>query len=128
MEKWDRNIRTVTKKAGKHPQESYATVVHAIQSEWIFFKARQKIQDKRLREWKNLRETFLLNLSFGESKNLPPIVGAPSKFPVNKSGLGLQNPVTSSAEKYTSLLCVRHELIGAVTGERGFHRLSYLVG
>ena len=33
---WDKSIDTISKTAGKYPQESYATVVHEIQSEWIF--------------------------------------------------------------------------------------------
>ena len=38
-------------------------------------------------------------------------------FRVKKSGLGLQNPETSAAEKYTSLLRTSYDMIGAVTGE-----------
>ena len=33
---WDNNINTISKTTGKYPHESYAAVVHAIQSEWIF--------------------------------------------------------------------------------------------
>ena len=33
---WEKNINTISKTAGKYPQESYAIVVRAIQSEWIF--------------------------------------------------------------------------------------------
>ena len=40
---------------------------------------------------------------------------------VKKAGLGLYNPVTSSNEKYTSLLRASDELIGAVKGERFFN-------
>ena len=32
---WEKNINTISKTAGKYPQESYATVVRAIQSYWI---------------------------------------------------------------------------------------------
>ena len=28
---WEKNINTISKTAGKYPQESYSTVVHAIQ-------------------------------------------------------------------------------------------------
>ena len=34
--RWERNIRTIRKTAGKYPQEIYAAVVRAIQLEWIF--------------------------------------------------------------------------------------------
>ena len=34
--KWEKNISMISKNAGKYPQESYATVVRAIQSERIF--------------------------------------------------------------------------------------------
>ena len=33
---WEKNINTISKNAGKYPQESYVAVVRAIQSEWIF--------------------------------------------------------------------------------------------
>ena len=33
---WEKNIKTTRKTVGKHPKESYATVVRAIQSQWIF--------------------------------------------------------------------------------------------
>ena len=36
MSIWDRNISAIVKTADRHPQESYAVVVHAIQPEWIF--------------------------------------------------------------------------------------------
>ena len=35
-DKWDRNIRVVTKTASKYPQESYTAMYHAILPEWIF--------------------------------------------------------------------------------------------
>ena len=34
--KWEEEISTTRKTVEKYPQESYAAVVHAIQSEWIF--------------------------------------------------------------------------------------------
>ena len=37
--KKDKDIRRITKTAVKYPQDSYATVVLAIQSEWIFCNA-----------------------------------------------------------------------------------------
>ena len=36
MSKWDKNIRAITETARKYTQDSYAVVVHAIQSKWIF--------------------------------------------------------------------------------------------
>ena len=33
---WEKNFCTIRKTAGKYTQESYAAVVHAIQSSWIF--------------------------------------------------------------------------------------------
>ena len=41
-------------------------------------------------------------------------------FPVNKAGLDLQNTVILAAGRYKSLLRVRYNLIGAVTGKREF--------
>ena len=48
-------------------------------------------------------------------------------FPVNKSGLGLQNPVTSAEDKYTSLLLASYELIGAVKVEKEFSTADHLL-
>ena len=36
MATWEQIICTISKTAGKYPQDSYAVVVRAIQSEWIF--------------------------------------------------------------------------------------------
>ena len=47
-------------------------------------------------------------------------MGSLSTLNVKKSGMGLQNPVTSAAEKYTSLLRESWDIIGAVTGDKGF--------
>ena len=44
---------------------------------------------------KMLPETFFPCLFLGNTKTLSSIIGAPSKTPVNKSGLGILNPVTS---------------------------------
>ena len=33
---WEKKINTISETAGKYPHESYAIVVRAIQSEWIF--------------------------------------------------------------------------------------------
>ena len=41
-ETWERNIFTISKTAGKHPQEIYAAVVCAIQSDWIFIQHDKK--------------------------------------------------------------------------------------
>ena len=59
-------------------------------------------------------------LFFGKLKTLPPIVGALGTLLVKKTGMGIQNTVTSANEKYTSLLHASDELIGAVKSERFF--------
>ena len=43
-----------------------------------------------------------------------------------KDGLGLQNPATSAAEKYTSLLRARYYMIGAVMGDREISTADHL--
>ena len=55
-----------------------------------------------------------------KTENLTPIVVTISTLSVKKSGMGLQNPATQAAEKYTSLLHASYELICAVTGESAF--------
>ena len=68
----------------------------------------------------------LPRLFFGKSKTLPPVVRNISMLPPNKSGMGLHNPVTSAAEKYTSSLRSSYKLIGAVTGNREFSATDHL--
>ena len=89
---WENNISTISETAGKYPQESYAEVIRAIQSEWIFL---QRVT------WdtgyafmgvkKMIRETFLPRFFFGKTKTLSPIVGDLSTIPFKKYGLGLLN-------------------------------------
>ena len=69
--KWERNICVVTKPARKYPQEIYAAVVRAIQSEWIFLKCMTKDTEQALTVLeKVLWETFLPHL-FWKIENLP---------------------------------------------------------
>ena len=75
---------------------------------------------------KLLRETFLPHLFFRKYKSLPPIVGTLSTILVNKFGLDLQKPVTSSDERYQSLQRARTELIRSVTRESDFPTADYL--
>ena len=46
---------------------------------------------------------------------------------VKKSGLGLQDPVTSFNKKYLILLCASSDLIGALKGERAFSTVNHLL-
>ena len=92
---WGNNINTVRKTAGKYPQESYAAVVHVIQSELIFLQCvTWDAGDSFAGVEKNICETFLPRLFFRKTKTLSPAVGAISTMPVNKYGLVLLNPVT----------------------------------
>ena len=114
MEKWERDICSLRTMAEKYPQESYATEACAVQLEWIFLKRTKKVTVQAfagLEKYAGNR----FDLSFlWKIYTPPPIVGALSMFPVNKSGLGLKNPVTSEKEKYNSLLREICEQIGAV--------------
>ena len=67
-----------------------------------------------------MQENVLSCIFFGISKTLSTAVGSLSKLPVNKSGMGLQNPEKWSEDKYTSFLCAIYKLIGAVTCETEF--------
>ena len=51
-----------------------------------------------------------------KDETLSPVVAVLSKMPVNKSGLGILNPVTSSQEKYLSSTRGSAELVRVVTG------------
>ena len=65
-------------------------------------------------------ENFLPRLFFGKSKKVPPVLGYLSTLLVNKSGMGLQNPVTLETEKYNNLLRASYKIIGEVTGKKAF--------
>ena len=67
---------------------------------------------------KVLWKTFLPRLFFGRMKTLPIVVQALSTVQVKKSGMGLNNPVTSAAEKYNSLLRASCKLIDALKCKR----------
>ena len=91
----------IRKMAGKYPQESYAAVVRAIQLGWIFLKCVMKNTGCAFVGVEKLSyKNFLPFLFLIKSKYFPSIVVTLSMIPVNKSGLGLQYPVTSADEKY----------------------------
>ena len=74
--------------------ENYAAVVPGIQSEWIFLQCATKNMGDAFAGVENMiRETFLPYLFLRKPKSLSPIVGTQSTMPVNKSGLGLLNPM-----------------------------------
>ena len=92
-------------------------MAHAVQSEWMFLQHVTKdMLQAFTRPGKVLRENFLPRIFFGKFKTLPQIVGDLSMLPVNKSGMGLQNPMTSVEDKYTSSLIASDDIIGAVKG------------
>ena len=112
---WERGNCTIRKTAWKYPQEIYATVVRAIQSEWIFLKrVTNNTGDAFSGEGKMIQETILPFLFFVKSKSLSPIVGTLSKMRVKKSGMGLLNPVVWLNEQCLSLQHAITELIWAV--------------
>ena len=101
--KWEKRIHMIRKTAGKYLQESYAVVICAIQSEWIFLKLMMKNAGYVFAGTeKLLQEIFLPRLFFGKFTSLPPIVRSLSTKLFNKSGLVLQNPVTPSDERFLS--------------------------
>ena len=111
-ELWERNVHTIRKTAGKCTEESYTTVVSAIQLEWIFLQRITKnMGDVFAGMEKMLQESFLSYLFFVNSKSLSPIVGTISMIPVRKASMGLLNAVASASEKCLSLQRAIIELI-----------------
>ena len=87
----------ISKTAGKYPQYTYATVVRAIQSEWIFLqRITWDIGDSFAGVEKMICKTFLTRLFFGKTKTLSTVGRDLSTMQVKKSGLGLLNLVTSA--------------------------------
>ena len=74
-----------------------------------------------------LQESSLPHIFFEKSKTLPPVVGTISTLTVKKASLGLQNPVTSAADKYTSSICASYNMIGTVTDEMYFSTADQLL-
>ena len=100
MSKWEKNIHEISEMAGKYPHDSYAALFCVIQLEWIFLQSMTKYMGRMFTGLENiLRETFLPHLFFVKSKSLPHILGTLSTMLVNKSGLGLQDSVTSANDK-----------------------------
>ena len=115
----EKNINMIIKTAGKCPQDSYAVVVWAIQSEWIFLQRIIWDTGDAVAGVENmLWEKKLSRLLFRNTKTLSPIVGSLSTMPVKKSGLGLLNPVTPAKEKCLSSQMGSAELIRGVRGVR----------
>ena len=85
---WERNINTIRKTAGKCPQESYAVVVRAIQSESIFLQSvTWDTGNLFAGVEKMIRKTFLPRLFFGKTKTLSSVVGSLSTMLVRKARL-----------------------------------------
>ena len=100
---WEKKINMISATARKYRQESYAVVVRAIQSEWIFLqRVTWDTGDAFAGVEKMIQENFLPSLFFGKMETLSPIVGALSTMSVKKDGLVLLNPVTSAQEEYLS--------------------------
>ena len=96
---WEKNIHTISKTAGKYPQESYSAVARVIQLEWIFLqRLTWDTEDTFAGVEKIILETFLPRLLFSKTKTLSHIIVALSMIPVQGFGLGLLNPVTSVKE------------------------------
>ena len=114
---WKKNINTISKTMGQYPLGSCATVVHAIQSEWIFLQCvTWNTGDTFAGVEMMIRETFLSRLFFGKTKSLSPVIETLSTMPVKKSGLGFLNPVTSAQENYLSYTQGSAELVRAGNG------------
>ena len=124
----EKNVGTIIKNAGKYPQQSYNTVAHAIQSQWIFLQHITWETGYALAGVeKMLRETFLPYPFFRNRKTLSPIIGVLSTMPVNKSGLALLNPVTSAKEKYIRSHQGSAELIQSMKRGRVFFNADQIL-
>ena len=73
-----------------------------------------------------IHKTLLPCLFFGNTKNLPPVIGALSMMPAKKSTLGLLNPVTASQENYLRSTQGITELVRGVTGGGVFSNANHL--
>ena len=98
--KWDKKINRISATAGKYTQEIYASVVRAIQSEWIFLQhVTWDTGDAFTGVKKMIQENVLPHLFFRKTKTLSPIVVTLSTMPIKVAGLGLLNKLTPEKEK-----------------------------
>ena len=75
---WEKNINKISEIMGEYTQESYATVVRAIQSEWMFFQCFTSDTGDSFVGVKNIiQDTFLPRLFFRKTKTFSPVVGVP---------------------------------------------------
>ena len=106
---------------GKYPQESYASVLRAIQLECIISK----------RSTKNMGDdfagTFSTRLFFIKFKYLTPPIGTLSTMMIQKAGLGLHISLKSAEKKFLSFLHATTELIQTVTGKVEFFTANQLL-
>ena len=99
-----------------------------IQLEWIFLqRATNNTGDAFTGVEKILWEAFFASPSLRKVKNLSPIVVILSTTPVNKSGRGLLNSVTSEKNNYLSLQHAITELIQAMKQESAFYNSNQLM-
>ena len=69
VDTWDQKICTIRKTAGKYPEESYATVVRAIQLEWIFLQnITTNMGDMFAGVETMIQETFFTRILLGNKK------------------------------------------------------------
>ena len=120
-------MRTITKTVSKYPKDIYVEVVCAIRFEWTFFKHLTKDTGHASGGVEKFLWGVLLPCIFSrESKYIPSIIGTLSKMLFKKYGIGQQDPVTSSNEKYLSLLCVSIKMIGGIIGASEFSTANRL--
>ena len=124
---WEKNINTISKTAGKYPQESYDSVVRSTKSAWIFIHhVTWYMRDVFAGVEKMFWENVLPRIFFVKTKTLSLVVGALSTMTVNEPGLGLLNPVTSEREKYLSSRRGSAVLIWTLAGGGAFSNVDNL--
>ena len=73
-----------------------------------------------------IQETFLSHLFFGKKQFFSPILVDLSIMPVNKSGLGILNPVISEQEKYLITQRRSAELVWDMAGGGGLSNHDHI--
>ena len=91
---WEQNIYTISKSAGKYPQERYVMVLLVIQT------CHKEYRRRVYGSGEDCPGNIFASTLFGKSKTLSPIVGTLTTILIKKAGLGLLDPVTSANKKW----------------------------
>ena len=86
----------------------------------------QRTRDLHSREWRNYLQNLLALPLLWKYPTPPPTLVTLSTIPINKSGLGIQNPLISAHKIFEILQCTSVELMNVVTRKSEFSSANHV--